>query len=212
MYPAGNNVTVRGPLLNETDLPLDIVPAECIYYASYPAVSAIQRYLASYLGGAVRPSANGHSSDGPPQLRALYNDTYASFASVDAAFAGIADGITQRIRRHAEPGLRPAARPVVGTVWEQKTCIDVRWGFIAFPAAVVALTLVFLAVLIGRTAFDRSPAVSANWKSSPLPLAFRRLATDETGLGSVDGGPPDTATLKDMEEAAKVTKARLGSS
>lgn len=209
MALGGNNVTVAGPLLNETALPLDIVPAECIYYASYTSVSAIQRYLQSYLTGAIRPGPNGHSADGPPQLRALYNDTYANFDTITQTFAGIAEGVTQRIRQHTEPGALPVARPVLGTVWEQKTCVDVRWAFLAFPAAVVGLTTVFLAVLVARAAISQEGTIAANWKSSPLPLAFHALTMDGTGLGSVQGGPRDARTLKDMERAAKSTRARL---
>ncbi|KAK8096014.1 hypothetical protein PG999_014036 [Apiospora kogelbergensis] len=86
------NIEIPGPLLNETDLPLDIIPADCIYSMGSDAVYSIQEYLAIYLNGNI-----GHSN-GPPQIRAIFNDSYASFSSINRTFNSIAEGITQRIR------------------------------------------------------------------------------------------------------------------
>ena len=204
---SSSTVAVPGPLLNETDLPLDIIPAECIYSMSYPPVSAIQRYLKGYLSGGLSPGSNWHSIDGPPQIRALYNDTFASFASVNSTFMSIAEGITQRIRRQGEPGSLPVPAPALGVTLEQRTCVAVRWPFVVCPAAVVSLTTAFLAFVVGRTALGGpSSAVAPGWKSSPLPMAFHGLRMD----------PDSTAVevesvrhLEDMERASKRIKASL---
>ncbi|KAK2610150.1 hypothetical protein N8I77_003603 [Diaporthe amygdali] len=197
------NVTVPGPLLNGTSLPLDIIPAECLYDMAYPAVSSITDYLDGYLHGAINPGVNGASSDGPPQLRVIFNDTYASFSSINDTFTSVAEGITLRIRQYVEPSALPVARPVVGVVFEEKTCVDVRWPFLAFPAAVVTLTTAFLIVVIGQSVVGTGNTVTAGWKSSLLPIAFGQLTTDASAQARLDGESDIRSNLKEMETISK---------
>lgn len=204
-----SNVTVPGPQLNGTGLPLDIIPAECLYDISYPAVSSIGNYLTGYLHGTINPGSNGHSSDGPPQVRTLFNDTYASFDSINYAFTSVAEAITLRIRKYNPPSTLLAARPVVGTVLEEKTCVDVRWPFLAFPAAVVAFTTVFLMIVIAQSAVGTFNTVAAGWKSSPLPIAFGGLTTDTSGQARIGGESDGRGNLKEMETISKRTTVNL---
>ncbi|KAK8074385.1 hypothetical protein PG997_009048 [Apiospora hydei] len=203
------NANVPGPLLNETRLPLDIIPGECLYSMSYTSVSGITSHLRTYFGGAISPGANGHSSDGPPQLRAMYNDTYASFDSVNQTFHSIAEGITQRIRRYGEPLTLPAAQPALGLVFEQKTCVRVRWPYLAFPAAVAFLTTAFLCAVMGKAALGSAGMVAVGWKSSPLPMLFHGLAKDVPVPVDTNGDAGLTTSLKEMEQTARITTARL---
>lgn len=207
--PANGNVTVPGPLLNETSLPLDIIPAECLYDISYPSVSSITDYLSEYLSGSVSPGANGHSSDGPPQVRVLFNDTYASFSSINYEFTSVAEAITLRIRKDNPTSGLLAARPAEGVVLEEKTCVDVRWPFLAFPAAVVTLTTVFLMVVVGQSAVGTGNTVAAGWKSSPLPIAFGGLTTDASARARIDGESDGGNNLKEMETISKRTTVNL---
>ncbi|KAL1847413.1 hypothetical protein Daus18300_013945 [Diaporthe australafricana] len=208
--PYYSNVTVPGPSLNTTSLPLDIIPAECLYDMAYPAVSSITDYLDGYLSGTINPGVNGASTDGPPQLRVIFNDTYASFPSVNSTFTSVAEGITLRIRQYVQPSALPVARPVVGAVLEEKTCVDVRWPFLAFPAAVVTLTTVFLIVVIGQSAVGAGNTVAAGWKSSPLPIAFGELTTDTAAQARLGGEYGVKNNLKEMETISKRTTVNLG--
>ncbi|KAK8015349.1 hypothetical protein PG990_008645 [Apiospora arundinis] len=202
------NVSVPGPLLNETSLPLDIIPEACLYSMCFDAEFSIVTYLSAYLHGNITGLS---STDGPPQIRAIYNDSQASFDSINQTFDRIAEGITQRIRRYEDPKVLPVAEPAIGVMWEQKTCVSVRWPYLAFPIAVVTLTTVFLFAVVGKAAFGKTNnMIAAGWKSSPLPLAFHGLTTD----GSVQEGTDEgytgyTRSLTEMERVAKTTKARL---
>lgn len=151
---------------------------------AYPAVSSITDYLDGYLSGTVNPGVNGASSDGPPQLRVIFNDTYASFSSINSTFTSVAEGITLRIRQYVQPSALPVARPVVGVVLEEKTCVNVRWPFLAFPAAVVVLTTAFLIVVVGQSAVGTANTVAAGWKSSPLPIAFGEFDDGHDSAGT----------------------------
>ncbi|KAK7976798.1 hypothetical protein PG989_015261 [Apiospora arundinis] len=202
-----SNATVPGPPLNETGLPLDIIPAECLYDMCGSTMLSIMGYLLNgHFNGALR-----YNDFGSPQLRAIYNDGHANFNSINQAFAGIAEGITQHIRRYEDPTMLPVAQPAIGVVLEQKTCVSVRWPYLAFPIAVVTLTTVFLVAVVGKAAFGKTEnTIAAGWKSSPLPLVFHGLARDGSVPGSTDIEDVGlTSSLKEMERVAKTTKARL---
>lgn len=207
--PSYSNITVPGPALNGTSLPLDIIPAECLYDMGYPTVSSITNYIYGYLNGSISPGANGHSSDGPPQVRVLFNDTYASFSSINYAFTSVAEAITLRIRQYNPPSALLAARPVVGAVLEEKTCVDVRWPFLAFPVAVVILTTAFLMVVISQSAVGTANTVAAGWKSSPLPIAFGGLTTETSAQARLVGESDSRSNLREMETISKRTTVNL---
>lgn len=205
-----------GPLLNTTDLPLDIIPAQCIYGMEYWGTSSISDYLTDYLSGSISPGANGVSADGPPQIRALFNDTNASFQSINDTFHSIAEGLTLRMRQYQSPGYLPVAKAVQGVVVDYHTCVRVRWAYLAFPASIVLFTVIFLVAMISLTRHSTMGAVAADWKSSPLPAMLNGL-TMSSPLG--DGNVVETrntlstdqdgSSLKSMERMSKTATAKL---
>ncbi|KAK8109247.1 hypothetical protein PG984_015048 [Apiospora sp. TS-2023a] len=149
--------------------------------------------------------------DGPPQIRALYNDSFASFESVSKAFTNIAEALTMRVRLHGDPNASDTARnvlnkPALGSVFEQKTCIEVRWPFLAFPAALAALTTAFIVIVIIQSSRDVNATNS--WKSSLLPMVFHGFSLNGHDSGNGDG-EVGLSSLRDMEGAAKKTMAKL---
>ncbi|KAI9375119.1 hypothetical protein BJX61DRAFT_540144 [Aspergillus egyptiacus] len=56
--------------------------------------------------------------------------------------------------------------PVDGTFWKLEPQIQVRWAWVAFPATLLTLTMMFLLVTILQTKRGRLDV----WKSSPTPL------------------------------------------
>ncbi|KAL9109478.1 MAG: hypothetical protein Q9227_005813 [Pyrenula ochraceoflavens] len=88
---------------------------------------------------------------------------------------------------------------VNGTTHYDEVFVSVRWPWLTFPATLIALTVLFLALTIAGTA--RSDV--AAWKSSPIPLLFHGLAPAEAKQFS---------TLKDvvkMETLARGMQVRL---
>ncbi|KAK8123262.1 hypothetical protein PG984_011932 [Apiospora sp. TS-2023a] len=206
-----NNISVPEPSLNETSLPLDVIPPECIYSMGQGAGAVIQDYLRSYLKGDIR--GNGFrpgflaTADGPPQLRILFNDTYVNFDSINQTFTNIAEGITQRITT-----VRRTWVPACYTTgsWSS-TCVNVRWPYLAFPAAVVAFTTAFLIAVVVKAVFGKGSTATAGWKSSPLPIMFHGLAMDATSPapGATQGDAGLRLSLHEMESVAKTAKGRL---
>ncbi|KAL9106724.1 MAG: hypothetical protein Q9227_008293 [Pyrenula ochraceoflavens] len=58
-----------------------------------------------------------------------------------------------------------------GTAHYLEVYIAVRWAWLAFPAALILLTAIFLSLTIASSARSDTPA----WKCSPLPLLFHGL-------------------------------------
>ncbi|KAK8057084.1 hypothetical protein PG996_011021 [Apiospora saccharicola] len=170
----------------------------------------------SYFTGSVGPDPTSRIDGpaqiaGPPQIRAFYNDSFASFESVSKAFANIAEALTLRVRLHGDPNTSDTARevlnrPALGLVFEQKTCIEVRWPFLAFPAALATLTTAFLVIVIIQSSRDTNATHS--WKSSLLPMVFHGFSLDVHHSGNGDG-EVGLSNLRDMEGVAKKAMAKL---
>ena len=201
---------IPGPLLNTTNLPLDIVPAVCIYQMGYPALESITSYLPGYLSGALIPGANDDSVDGPSPVRAIFNDSYVSTDSVNFTFQAIAESITLRIRQYRYPGELPLPPQVSGTVYVDDTCVAVRWGFFAFPAAVAGITTLFLTSLMVVSGTEDRASVARNWKSDLLPLLLGGLSIEGAPLQGSSANRPVNAAKRSMRDLAKEARELTG--
>lgn len=94
-----------------------------------------------------------------------------------------------------------------GTVQHSKVCIRVRWGWIAYPVALVFLTLAFFVALLIETSLKKSPP--RIWKSSPLALLYHGLATKDAPESRIVEREDTLNELRDMEVVAKSTSVRL---
>src|SRR3569833_298827 len=107
---------------------------------------------------------------------------------------GIADAMTAAMR-HAS--LEPDnVRFATGTVWVVDTCVTVRWGWICFPATLLALQLLFFLMVLAQ--WQRS-VCRHDWKASALALLFHPVEPPREGLES----------RRAMYEASKAVKVRL---
>lgn len=77
--------------------------------------------------------------------------------------------MTVRIRQSPDAFDLPA---ISGNAWRNETCIGVRWPWLAYPVALLNLTISFLlATIVQSEAYSRKQI----WKSSPLALLFHGL-------------------------------------
>lgn len=164
--------------------------------------------LNEYLWGSLKPSFIDGSTIGTAQVQALFNNSYVSFDSIQAAFTSITDALTVHVRQYGDPTIPGLQREVRGTVWENTTCVSIRWGFFAFPIAIVALTIIFLVAVIVRMTLDPSGQVTAGWKSSPLPLilhgsVIHRSNSHSHGHGHGQDQNLDVGTVRSIAELTK---------
>lgn len=103
-------------------------------------------------------------------LEALYLDGNVSLASVDRYAASLAGAITAYMRTYPVEGIQGNER-AIGTMQEVKTCARARWVWLALPALLTLLTIVFVTGVILES---RRNAKDGRWpgliKSSPMGL------------------------------------------
>jgi hypothetical protein len=127
---------------------------------------------------------------------------------IDALFSNLAASITRNVREvdwetqtFGDGYIKPVtgAGTANGTAWSLEVAIHVRWQWLLFPTALVALTVLFLVLTVMETAGSRVEV----WKSSPVPLLAHGLENAEaTRLRSA-------AHLSEMERLAESIPVRL---
>ena len=97
----------------------------------------------------------------------VYDYGNVSLESLNSTFQNISQSITTYMR---ETGNANHSEPAGGNVLRGETCLEVHWGWLALPAALVVLTLLFFIVMIIQTRPTGNRAQI--WKSSPLALIY----------------------------------------
>ncbi|MCJ1467733.1 hypothetical protein MMC07_006358 [Pseudocyphellaria aurata] len=174
-------------------------PNYCLWNFGYDAALALNAYLSNLFGG--DSIYSGPLSDtqtnffGTPWQMRLYSNGNATLESATAYMEGLANAITSVIRQHGDT---PSAEYAQGIGYGIRTCINVRWVWLALPLSLIALTIVFLLVTILTTrSWDMT------WKSSPLALLFHGMdTTSQERYGEM-------MDLPAMEDAAQKIQAKL---
>ncbi|KAI1495054.1 hypothetical protein F5X96DRAFT_341609 [Biscogniauxia mediterranea] len=131
----------------------------------------------------------------------------AGAADLDATARAIAAGMTEVMRNSRNATGR------AGVALRTRTYIDVRWGWVALPATLTALSLLLTLFMVASTRRADLPV----WKNSSLAVLAHRVeaeAEGEGGSGSGSawppaqgekGGPADAGTLKREARGLPVT-------
>lgn len=99
-------------------------------------------------------------------------------------------------------------RSMTGQEWTTRTCVRVQWPWLALPAALALLTLVFF---VGVTiSCGGLPRDVRTWKTSPLPLIFYPPGGKATGdAHDSHWSKADSQHVDDMNSAAKSVNVTL---
>jgi hypothetical protein len=157
---------------SEADSELWYYPEDCVWSISVPAVRSIETCFKEIFDKQVLlwPSGVGFirldENVGSIYLRQIFRDGNMTLVTADDIFRNIADAMSAVIRGH---GTESATGQVRGEMWYQTTCIQIQWEWISFPSALVALSMVFLVLVV-----IESRGVEGNrlWKSSVLAMLF----------------------------------------
>lgn len=126
--------------------------------------------------GSPRLTAPSNPCEHPVMSEAIINQ----FRQYDASilFSNLARAFTNKLRSLPATGpnydgenLPPDDGPANGTAFFTQVIVRVRWGWLAFSASLILLTMLFLVLTIVTTATSEVPA----WKASPYPLIFHNL-------------------------------------
>jgi hypothetical protein len=185
-------------------------PADCLWFIGKGAVKGMEQHFAENFYDQEMTAARALLTSGNMYLRALWNaeepipsagnsvpDVVGriSFESVDEAFRNVARAITAYMRTHGEEGLSGYAK---GHMWSTATCVYTRWEWIVFPAAMIGLTGIFLALVMIENWGNDSERL---WKSSILATLFC----------DVDVQQDRPVGKEQMKESAKSTSVSLES-
>ncbi|KAI4160603.1 MAG: hypothetical protein LQ342_005624 [Letrouitia transgressa] len=185
--------------------PQSMVERQCIYSIDYILDRSLWwTYLRSFFNGTVTAwrsfenDADVVDYRGPQNLQAIYNFGNVTFNDINQTFQNISNSVTNYLR---QGGNLYHGEPAIGQEWHNRTCIEVRWAWLAFPTVAVFLTLLFfVATVIYTRPTGNRPQI---WKSSPLALLYHGLEQQPD--------VPGVERLAEMEHAAKGTLVRLKS-
>ncbi len=140
--------------------------------------------------GGINSSSSG-SSFSSDVIHALY-DTKNYSKSIE----NLATSMTNNIRQQNDSG----SSPFEGVAYVTETYLHVRWAWFAYPATVLALSLLYL---LGTIIESRNRDILI-WKSSNLALLLHGQ-----GLELSKGGHVPVNTLSEMNEMAKDVEIEL---
>lgn len=103
---------------------------------------------------------------GSVHLRQLFQNGNMSLSSVDKIFRNLTTAMTAVVRTSGAEGSAWEAR---GEMWYSTTCMKIEWHWIAFPAIMIGLTIIFLALVAIES---RGVQKDRLWKSSVLATLF----------------------------------------
>ena len=190
------------PILQQVD------DGNCMYvFATYTMASLQYFWLSFFVGNVSEP---GGSVDGPEATsnvaeaiwNTITNDTGLAqpgdteqFQNITKVFSSIADAMTVHIR---ENGDTDQSAPVIGMIGHESTCVHVYWGWLAYPFALILITLIFFVTMMVRTATGSQQNRFHGWKSSPLALIYHGL--DQDTLAQRDQGTSMADMVHDAED------------
>lgn len=173
-------------------------PQDCVYWLPYVSTQSLSVNLAEFLGNETL-FMDPWTSRATGKLWSvnLWNNGSATLDSVQDAMRGLADSMTARWRMG--DGISNIVGPARGTVWENQTCVHVKWAWLTLPAALVLLTIVFLLLTIVQTNMSKGLV----WKSSMLAVLFNGLSEETRN------SPRTVVSLQEMTAAADATTIQL---
>lgn len=183
-----------------TNLTKGAVSGKCIYQYGGIAINSIGAFLATFLNGTIKPGSYSYDIQGSAQLQAIYNVGNLTFDRVNETWRNMSDSITTYIRQNGNANF---SAPATGQAFRDQTCVNIRWPFLAYPAALVLLAIIFFICMVFETRHGETSR--HDWKSSPLALLFHGL--DRESLKREDLA--DLTGVGEMERTAGRTPVRL---
>lgn len=136
------------------------------YTVTKSTLDAYSSYVSSTINGSVSSTSDGYSysSDAAESI-------WGSLSALDSWIQRIATSMTNHIRLVGSSAILSSGDKVEierydGTAYENEPFIIVRWTWLAFPAGLVLLSLLYLIASI----IQASRSGTHIWKSNPLPL------------------------------------------
>lgn len=172
-------------------------PADCVWCFGDNAQIGTQRYFRNVFDNqTLSYSAMNNGTSSSIYLRQLWQERKMTLDGMNGLMDDLAKAITAVVRTEGYEGDIWRAK---GTMWVTTTCMHIKWPWLIFPIATVALTGVFLSLVMIE---NRGVDSQRLWKSSILA----------TLLCEVQFGHKDEMRFESkesMDDMAKSTNVRL---
>ncbi|KAH8722957.1 hypothetical protein GQ44DRAFT_806446 [Phaeosphaeriaceae sp. PMI808] len=171
---------------------------DCVYSVHAWSMTGSSQYLREMFDNKALTRQGGIM--GSIYLRRLYREGNITIDSVDEAMKNMAASMTAVVRSHGNVN---QSFPAKGTVWQTTTCLQITWEWLAFPATMIGLSVIFLVLVQIENRGIKSERL---WKSSILATLFCEV--DNTVTDNHLGKPMEK---QDMSKIAKSTSMSLES-
>lgn len=152
---------------------------DCVFHIDSWSHSAMVGYLADIFMDGMVAGSYGVTEDrlsGFPWMKRIYHNGTASLSAMEEYAAYLARSMSVHTRMWSSQTY-PSNGSANGNVVRLDTCTKVRWAWVVFPACLVLLSLVFVALTTTTTrrSQSRSKDDIGVWKSSALAMLFKGL-------------------------------------
>ena len=194
-----------------TKFPESMIQRGCVYMMRGDGIDIGPVFDGTLIGNNILGSGVVFDWTGPQILQTIYNWGNTSFERVESTFQNISDSLTNYIRLHPNDtnGVNNArlSEPAVGTAEQTRTCLKIRWAWLALPVTLVCLSIFFLVAILCST--SPLPFRTSDWKSSTLPLIYHGMEFPPEQVRD-RRNHMDLERLDGMEEHAKRMHVTLG--
>jgi hypothetical protein len=177
-------------------------PNDCVWSIHKFAYMAIRNSLIEVFDDKEVGMGRRTGVMGPVQLRVLFEDGNITLSTVNERMKNLTALMTSVVRTNGGNGWTPTpyTQPVPeiskGDVWINTTCVVIRWKWMSFPAIMIALTGVFLVLVVFE---NRGIENDRLWKSSFLAALFCDVEVHESPVGKEEMGAVAKSTSVSLE-------------
>lgn len=211
--------TTNKTLLEGKATDVSYYPDTCIWAYNHSAANPLRIFLANmFMDNMLQFTSTPAATEGDLWLENLYRNGTADIDSVNKYMDGLTTSLSANIRTRGDD--TPGSSYAAGTPMVSKTCVRVRWGWIALPASLLALALGFLValmVVVRKREAEQGHRVGA-WKSSALVPLFHGLddgtiekhrQSARGDIAAADDGFSSAISRHEMQDVARRMRVQL---
>jgi len=187
-----------------TTLPQSMASRGCVYVYDDVGDTSLRNYYAElfqgYLWAHVGAESDPWMMNGPLAQQQIFNwGNDLSFQRVTDTFTNISIAMTNHLRQSGNANM---SEPAVGEVLRAQTCLQVRWPWLSFLAALAVISWSFFAgTLLLQFRNQKIPA----WKSSLFPV----MAAGSTVNLYSNATEEHIASVDEMKCKARTVRSQL---
>lgn len=174
----------------------------CFYMTDQATLSSLSYFFENIFAAVIPYESYGYGTThtNSNYLTQIYNVGNVSFSSFESTFNNLMLSMATFVRQSS---CQLYGTNTTGQVIKQVTCVRVRWSWLIFPAALVALTLFFFVLLVVQTRSDTAGGGGEGGSGGNLVYKSSALAALIHGLDTKTQEKLDVATRGSLDRIKK---------